>query len=84
MKTEPSRLRTIVNQDGAAIFDSTTGTITAINSTGAFVWQALERGEDLVMIAQELANVTGRQVDVLERDVRQFVQVLRDRQLLPH
>jgi hypothetical protein len=73
-----------VNPDGAAILNITTGTITALNSTGAFVWQGLERGEDPAMIAQELAHETGRQVEALERDVRQFLQDLRDRQLLAH
>jgi hypothetical protein len=84
MRTEPSRPQTIVNQDGAAILNSTTGTVVVLNSTGAFVWQALERGEDPVTIARELARETGMQVEPLERDVRQFVQDLRDRQLLAH
>lgn len=84
MRTEHSHLRTMVNQDGAAILNVTTGTITVLNSTGAFVWQGLERGEDLAMIAQELARETCRQVEPLECDVRQFIQVLRDRQLLAH
>jgi len=84
MRTATSHLRTIVNQDGAAILNSTTGTIVVLNSTGAFVWQALERGEDPVIITQDLARETGMQVEALERDVRLFVQDLRDRQLLAH
>jgi hypothetical protein len=81
MRKEHAHLRTVVNQDGAAILNSTTGTITALNSTGAFVWQALERGEDPNMIAQELARETGKPVKSLERDVREFIQALKDRQL---
>jgi hypothetical protein len=81
MRTEHAHLRIIVNQDGAAILDSTTGTITALNSTGAFVWQALERGEDPNMIAQKLARETGKPVESLEHDVREFIQALKDRQL---
>ena len=84
MRTELSHLRTIVNQDGAAILNSTTGKITMLNATGAFVWQALERGEDPLMIAHELALKTGGQVDTVEHDVRQFVQALKDGQLLVH
>ena len=82
MRPEHSHLRTIVNQDGAAILNSTTGTITALNSTGALVWQALERGEDPVRIVQELAHETGKPVETLERDVREFIRALKDRQLL--
>lgn len=84
MGPEHSHLRTIVNQDGAAILDSTTGVITALNSTGAFVWQGLERGEDPALIAQELARETGREVEVLERDVRKFVDALREQRLLAY
>jgi len=82
MRTERAHLRTIMNHDGAAILNSTTGTILTLNTTGAFVWQALERGEDPVTIALELARETGKQVETVERDVRQFVQALKDRQLL--
>ena len=63
MRTVRSHLRTIANQDGAAILNSATGTILALNTTGAFVWQALERGEEPVAIAQELALKTGRRVE---------------------
>ena len=84
MRTERAHLRAIVKQDGAAILDSTTGTILTLNTTGAFVWQALERGEDPVTIALELARESGKQVETVEHDVRQFVQALKDRQLLAH
>jgi hypothetical protein len=84
MTTDYPHLRTIVNPDGAAILNSRTGTITALKSTGAFVWQALERGEDPVTIAQGLAREVGGQVEALQRDVQQFIQDLRDRQLLAH
>lgn len=82
MRTDHSHLRTVTNRDGAVILNDTTGTITALNSTGAFVWQALERGEDSDMIAKDLARETGGQVEALKRDVREFVQALNDRQVL--
>lgn len=71
-----------MNQDGAAILNSETGTITALNSTGAFVWQALERGEDAALIAQKLARETGTQLGAAERDVRKFIEDLRNRKLV--
>ena len=39
-----SRLRSVANADGAAILDTEAGQITTLNSTGALVWKALERG----------------------------------------
>lgn len=82
MRTEHSHVRTIVNHDGAAILNPETGTITALNSTGAFVWQALERGEDAARIARDLARETGTQTEAAERDVRQFIEDLRNRKLV--
>jgi hypothetical protein len=84
MRTERSHLRAIVNQDGAAILNSDEGTITTLNSTGAFVWQALDRGEAPDLIVQNLARETDGKADALEHDVREFIQVLKDRQLLAH
>jgi len=72
----------IVNQDGAVILNTTTGDVTTLNSTGAFIWQALERGEALETIAADLACETGEQVDSLKRDAREFVDALKERQLL--
>lgn len=82
MKTEHSKLRTIVNQDGAVILSSPAGTITRLNSTGAFVWQALERGQDPITIAQDLSRETDKPVETLLPDIWEFIQALKDRGLL--
>jgi predicted Rdx family selenoprotein len=75
-------LRTIANQDGAVILNTTTGGITTINSTGALIWQALERGEALEAIAANLAIETGEQMDSLKRDIEKFMEALREQRLL--
>jgi predicted Rdx family selenoprotein len=82
MADAQSDLRTIVNQDGAVILNTTTGGITTLNSTGALIWQALERGEALETIAANLACETGEQMDSLKRDVREFMNVLKEQKLL--
>jgi hypothetical protein len=82
MANEQSHFRTIVNQDGAVILNTTTGDITTLNSTGAFIWQALERGEALETIAADLARETGEQVDSLKRDVLEFIDALKGQRLL--
>jgi len=79
-----SHLRSIVNQDGAAILDARAGRISTLNSTGAFAWQALERGEHLDEIAAELARITGEPVDAVKDDVAAFIEALQDQDLLPH
>jgi AmiR/NasT family two-component response regulator len=82
MADERSHLRTIVNQDGAVILNTTTGEITTLNSTGAFIWQALERGDVLETIAANLTRETGEQMDSLKHDVRKFMDALEERKLL--
>ena len=84
MVNDNSHLRTIVNQDGAAVLDVKLGSIATLNSTGAYVWQGLERGESLETIVVNLSLETGEQPEVVERDVRDFVEKLRTQQLLSH
>lgn len=82
MRNSSTHLRTIANQDGAVILNSAAGTITTLNSSGAFVWQALQRGENQDAIVADLARETGEQVDTLERDVRKFMDALKNQHLL--
>lgn len=82
MENHSSHLRTIRNSDGAVVLDLRQGRITTLNSTGAFVWDALEDGDEVATIAANLARETGMQVDALESDLREFTGALRERQLL--
>lgn len=83
MANRDLHLRTIVNEDGAVILDTQLGTISTLNTTGAYIWQALERGDSSETIATNLAHETGEQLDLVEQDVRQFIESLRERKLLP-
>lgn len=84
MSDSSTYLRTISNQDGAAIFDIDRNRISMLNATGAFVWQALERGEQPETIIANLARETGEDSAVVERDVRDFIDSLKQKQLLAH
>ena len=79
-----SHLRSIVDQDGAVILDAKAGRISTLNSTGAFVWQALKRGEHLEAIAADLARMTGEPVDAVKDDIAAFIEALEKQDLLPH
>ncbi len=76
-----SRLRTVANADGAAILDTEAGQITTLNSTGAMVWQALERGEEPDAIAASLARETGEQIEAVKKDIGDFIEALRKKNL---
>jgi Coenzyme PQQ synthesis protein D (PqqD) len=83
MAVESHHLQTIIDQDGAVILDIERGRITTLNITGAFVWQRINQGEVLDSIAAELARETGEDPLTVERDVREFVDSLRQSRLLP-
>jgi hypothetical protein len=76
MKSNLSHLRMCASADGAVILDTKLGTISRLNSTGAQVWEAFRRGQDVETIAVDLARETGEQIEALERDVRDFIQTL--------
>ena len=81
MRDSSTHLRIIANQDGAVILNSTAGTITTLNSTGAFVWQGLERGESADMIVQNLARETGEEVAAIRNDLLGFIDSMKKAKL---
>jgi hypothetical protein len=84
MTKEKSHLHSVVDQDGAAILDIDRGLISTLNATGAYVWQGLERGEPLETIIANLTRETGEDALVIDRDVRGFLDSLKQKHLLPH
>jgi hypothetical protein len=84
MALENTPLHTVVDQDGAAILDIERGLISTLNPTGAYVWRGLERGETLETIVANLARETDEDALVVERDVHQFVESLKENHLLSH
>lgn len=84
MVNNNSHLRTIANQDGAAVLDTKQGSISTMNTSGAYVWQGLGRGDSLETIIANLSRETGEQQEIVERDVKNFVETLRAQKLLSH
>ena len=82
MCTEISQLHAVVDQDGAAILDVDRGLVSTLNPIGAYVWQQLERGETVEAVVAHLASETGEDIEVIMRDVREFVVALREKHLL--
>lgn len=82
MVNQQQHLRATVNQDGAAILDLRAGRISTLNSSGAYVWQALGRGEEIDAISEGLAQQTGEAVDAVKQDIVEFVDALKKQGLL--
>jgi hypothetical protein len=83
MLSPAPNLRSIVNDDGAVILDIERDSISTLNPTGAYVWQGLQRGESLETIIANLARDTGEESLLVERDVREFVEDMKQKRLLP-
>ena len=78
----PVDLRFVANRDGALILDTPQNAMTPLNSTGAYVWQRLERGMALDDIVTELANETNTDRERVAEDVGRFLENLKSRRLL--
>lgn len=78
-----SQLRTVANEDGAAVLDTSRGSLSTLNPTGAYVWRGLEQGDSVEVIVESLARETGMPGETVERDVRTFLEELKRQGLLP-
>lgn len=76
-------LRSVIDRDGAVVLDIDSGTITTLNVTGAFIWQELRHGRSADAIITRLAERSGEPISSVAGDVRDFLEVLRARNLLP-
>jgi hypothetical protein len=83
MSTHQTHLHTAVDRDGAAILDTKLGRISTLNVTGAYIWQALDKGETPEAIARALARETGEPLAVIEFDVQLFLESLKQQHLSP-
>jgi hypothetical protein len=83
MTLDTSCLCSVIDGDGAAILDVERGLISTLNSTGAYVWQRLQRGETIETIIVNLARDSAEDPTAVERDVREFIEDLKQKSLLP-
>jgi hypothetical protein len=74
-------LRTVVNQDGAAILDVSRNQITTLNSTGGFIWDRLRQGRTVEQAIQDLAIESDTDPAVVERGVNAFLEQLKSKHL---
>jgi hypothetical protein len=82
MSSSLPRLRTVVNQDGAAILDVSRNQITTLNSTGGFVWDKLQQGRTVDQVIEDLAIESNTEPAVVERGLRAFLEQLKSERLL--
>jgi Coenzyme PQQ synthesis protein D (PqqD) len=81
MPSLPPHLRTVANQDGAAILDVSRNQITTLNSTGAFIWNKLQQGRTIEQAIKDLATESDTDPAVVERGVNAFLEQLKSEHL---
>jgi len=83
MISDKGHFRIAASEDGAVLLDMYRGTITTLNATGAFIWQAAERGKSDKEITDELVQETGTAAESIRPDVLDFLATLKREKLLP-
>jgi hypothetical protein len=81
MVTLNSHLRSIVSHDGAVILDIPQNALITLNSTGAYIWERLQRGMSADAIAVELARDTGVDQSTVANDIDEFIGQLQAKHL---
>ena len=82
MADSSSKLRTVINPDGAAILDIPRNQITTLNSTGGFIWERLQQGLPVEQIVDALARESNTDPLIVEKDVNTFLEQLQSKHLL--
>ena len=81
MSTSPN-LRSVVDDDGAVILNSSRNEMTTLDAMGGYVWRLLEQGMQLEYIVEHLARETRQDRAVIERDIHDFFADLATRNLI--
>lgn len=75
-------LRSVTSSDGTVLLDIEKGTLTTLNECGAFIWQAIERGESESQIVDSLRRETNASIEMLRNDVDEFLLSLEQSELI--
>lgn len=81
MPLPAEHLKSIVDHDGAVILDIPRDTMLTLNPTAGYVWERLCAGRSVDEIIQELAEDTRADIECVDRDVRAFIDELKERHL---
>jgi hypothetical protein len=76
------QLRSIVDPDGAVILNNSRSQITTLDAMGGYIWRQLEQGVSTEGIVRDVIDQTAAPRQVVEDDVRRFLDDLISRGLL--
>jgi hypothetical protein len=82
MLTTTPNIRSVVDHDGAVLLDIPRNAMTTLNSTGAYVWERLNRGMSVAAVVAELSKDTGVDEAIVGADLEVFLEELKSRHLM--
>jgi hypothetical protein len=82
MLSPAARLRSITAPDGTVILDAENDSMISLNSTGGYVWERLLQGKKVGEICRELEIDSGVDAEIVQLDVRTFIEQLKSKHLL--
>jgi hypothetical protein len=75
-------VRSTHNQEGAIVLDVQQGQMFSLNFVGSRILELLKSGYTELGIVDEIGREFGVRRDLAENDVREFLQTLKERQLV--
>jgi len=78
MLPSADRLQQLAISESGFIFDPVSGHSFSVNETGIIIVRLLQQGKDLPTTIAELQNSYSEQATIIERDLMEFVSLLRE------
>jgi hypothetical protein len=75
-------LRYTETPDGGIFLDVLRGQMFSVNAVGSKILGLLERGQDESSIVEEISRLYAADIEVVRRDVREFMETLSKNQIL--
>ena len=73
MRASASKLKIVIDQDGAIILDITSDRFFSLNPAGVFIWSRLTDGHGRDQIIEALGTATGMDCPSISADVDEFI-----------
>jgi hypothetical protein len=80
-------VRSVTDKDGTTILDLRSNQVLGLHGAGSFIWDGLKHGNSPAEIVKGLIESTGASRELVERDVRKFVNHLMSKGMIceiPH
>lgn len=72
-------VQSVTENGETMLLDTRVEQFLALNATGAFIWERLQRGDSIASIVEALVKTTGADAVEVERDTREFIEGLLSR-----